>query len=48
MKKWGIVYNLPYIILNYRLHPNQVTHTSGDPKWKKVRQDIIKNMISNN
>ena len=47
LKTFGIVYNIPDVVLNYRLHPNQVTHTSTDPKWKKVRSDIIKDMISN-
>lgn len=45
LKTFGTVYNIPDVVLHYRLHPNQVTHTAGDPKWKKVRTDIIENMI---
>ena len=48
LKTFGTVYNLPDVVLHYRLHPNQVTHTAGDPKWKKIRTDIIQNMIKAN
>ena len=47
LKTYGKVYNMPDVLLNYRLHPGQVTHSAGDPKWKKIRSDIISNMISN-
>ena len=26
MKKYGAIYNLPDVLLNYRLHKNQLTH----------------------
>lgn len=47
LKTYGKIYNMPDVLLNYRLHPGQVTHSAGDPKWKKIRSDIISNMISN-
>ena len=46
LKTCGIIYNLPDVVLNYRLHSNQVTHSAGDPKWKKIRKEIIEEMIS--
>ena len=36
LKTFGKIYNMPDVLLHYRLHPGQVTNTSGDPKWKKV------------
>ena len=46
LKTCGIVYNLPDVVLHYRLHPKQITHSAGDPKWKKIRSDIITEMIN--
>ena len=38
---------MPDVLLYYRLHPGQVTNAAGDPKWKKIRSEIISSMISN-
>ena len=45
LKTYGTIYNMPDVLLYYRLHPNQVTHSAGDPKWKKIRRDIISRML---
>ena len=45
LKTCGTIYNMPDVLLYYRLHPNQVTHSAGDPKWKKIRRDIISRML---
>lgn len=47
LKTCGKVYNMPDVLLYYRLHPGQVTNAAGDPKWKKIRSEIISSMISN-
>ena len=46
LKTHGKIHNMPDILLHYRLHPGQVTNNAGDPKWKRVRQEIIQGMIS--
>ena len=46
LKTYGTVFNMPDVLLYYRLHPEQVTHSGSDPKWKKVRNDIISSMIT--
>ena len=46
LKTHGKIHNMPDILLHYRLHPGQVTNAAGDPKWKRIRQDIIQNMIN--
>ena len=45
LKTFGKIYNMPDVLLHYRLHPEQITHSAGDPKWKKIRSDIISEMI---
>ena len=46
LKTYGKIYNMPDVLLYYRLHPGQVTHSGSDPKWKKIRNDIISSMIT--
>ena len=29
LKKYGKIYNLPDVLLYYRLHPGQITHMGG-------------------
>ena len=43
-----VSFNFPDILLNYRLHDNQVTHKGGQGgrnKWNIIRNNIIKNLI---
>ena len=50
LKTFKKIYNLPDILLFYRLHENQVTHKGGkkgSTYWNKIRDDIIKNLIEN-
>lgn len=49
LKKYGMIYNSPDVMLNYRLHPEQVTHAggkSGSAFWRKIRMKLIKNFIN--
>ena len=45
LKTYGKIYNMPDVLLYYRLHPGQVTHSGSDPKWKHIRNEIISNML---
>lgn len=48
LKTHDYIYNFPDILLNYRLHDNQVTHNGGQGgrnKWNIIRNNIIKNLI---
>ena len=47
LKTYGKIYNMPDVLLHYRLHPEQVTHSVTDKKWEKVRNDLICNIIEN-
>ena len=47
LKTYGKIYNMPDVLLHYRLHPGQITHSNTDPKWKKMRDDIICNITEN-
>ena len=38
LKTFGKIYNMPDVLLHYRLHPEQITHSAGDPKWKKNKK----------
>ena len=38
---YGKIYNMPDVLLYYRLHPGQVTHSGSDPKWKHIRNEIF-------
>lgn len=49
LKKHGYIYNLPEVLLHYRLHNKQVTHNGGDggrDKWHNIRLGIIDRMIN--
>jgi glycosyltransferase involved in cell wall biosynthesis len=50
LRKYGKVYNLGDVLLNYRLHAGQVTHTmNAEPgKWAELRQGIIKTYTAAN
>lgn len=43
LKKYGKVYNIPAVLLLYRLHPNQLTHgsQSDSPENVVLRREII-------
>jgi mannosyltransferase OCH1-like enzyme len=45
LKTHGKIHNMPDVLLHYRLHPGQVTNAAGDPKWKRVREEIIADMV---
>lgn len=50
LKTHGYIHNLPDILLNYRIHENQITFNGGEGgrnKWNKIRNDIIYNIINN-
>lgn len=48
LKKFGQVYNIPEVLLYYRIHPGQVTFQgkSSTPEWKERRSKFIENMIN--
>lgn len=43
LRRYGKIYNLPNVLLNYRIHENQVTHKmKTDPeKWNNLRGRIL-------
>jgi hypothetical protein len=44
LKTYGYIYNFPDILVQYRLHDEQVTHNGGEggrDKWRAIRMDII-------
>jgi len=43
LRRYGKIYNLPDVLLNYRIHENQVTHKmKTDPeKWNNLRACIL-------
>lgn len=47
MKKYGRIYNIPDVLLYYRIHPSQVTHKmNADPdKWGGLRKQIINSHV---
>jgi hypothetical protein len=48
LKKYGILYNLPEVLLYYRIHSEQVTFNgkSSTPYWVEKRNKFIENMIN--
>jgi GT2 family glycosyltransferase len=49
LKKYGKIYNLPDILLYYRLHNNQLTYnggTEGSEYWINKRNELINNLIN--
>ena len=47
LKKYGIVYNIPEVLMYYRIHPDQVTwnNKSRTPENNELRTKIIQEMI---
>lgn len=47
MRRFGKVYNLPDVLLNYRIHEGQVTHKmNADPeKWSGLRARILQTYL---
>lgn len=48
LKTYGYIYNFPDILVQYRLHDEQVTHNGGEggrDKWRAIRMDIIDKLI---
>lgn len=41
MKKNGVLYNIPDVVLHYRLHPDQVTKRNSS-YWSDIRNRIVK------
>jgi hypothetical protein len=49
LKKYGMIYNFPDVLLKYRLHDGQVTHKggkSGSVFWNDMRLKLIDNFIN--
>ena len=46
MKRFGIIYNMPEILLNYRIHKNQLTHVK-EKKWSILRNSLLSKYIYN-
>jgi mannosyltransferase OCH1-like enzyme len=48
LKRFGMIYNFPNVLLKYRLYDNQVIHnggTEGRPFWNEKRTEIINNLL---
>jgi len=48
LKKYGKIHNMPDVLLNYRIHENQLTFKGGEkgPEyWHKKRLELIQNII---
>jgi Zn-dependent peptidase ImmA (M78 family) len=48
LKKYEKIYNVPEVLLNYRLHDKQVTHkggTEGAEYWNEKRNEIISKLL---
>jgi hypothetical protein len=47
MKRFGAIYNLPEILLYYRIHDGQVTYNgaSSTPFWREKRENYINSLI---
>ena len=48
LKKYKIIYNIPEVLLFYRLHPGQLTHNGGidgPQKWQDIRNKLIQDII---
>jgi hypothetical protein len=48
MKRFGAIYNLPEILLYYRIHDGQVTYNgkSSTPFWREKREKYINDLIN--
>ena len=50
LKKYGYIHNMSEVLLNYRLHEEQLTHQGGKegrPYWHNLRNTMIQNIIMN-
>ncbi len=50
LKTHGYIYNFPEILLNYRIHEDQVTFNGGkggSEKWNNIRNKMIDDMVNN-
>jgi hypothetical protein len=49
LKKYGILYNLPDVLLIYRIHEDQVTFNgkTSTPYWRERRSKFIEDLINN-
>ena len=48
LKKFDVIYNLPDILVNYRIHDEQITFnggTEGRQYWHEKRESIINNLL---
>ena len=48
LKKFGYIHNMPNILLNYRIHENQVTYkggVKGSEYWTNIRNKIIEDFV---
>jgi hypothetical protein len=48
LKKYGYIHNMEEILLNYRLHEDQLTHQGGKegrPYWHNLRTEMIQKII---
>jgi GT2 family glycosyltransferase len=48
LKKYGKIYNMPDIVLKYRLHPGQLTFNGGikgGEYWKNIRNQMIEDIL---
>lgn len=50
LKKYRYIHNFSEILLNYRIHEDQVTHNGGkggSEKWNDIRNKMIDDMVNN-
>jgi hypothetical protein len=47
LKKYNMGYNLPDVLLLYRLHPNQLTYNLDIQGHSSLRNDILENAQNN-
>jgi hypothetical protein len=45
LKTYGYIHNMNEILLNYRLHDEQVTYNEGSVYWNNIRNNIIKKLL---
>jgi hypothetical protein len=48
LKHYGVLYNIPEVLLNYRIHEDQVTFNgkTSTPYWRERRQQFIEDLIN--
>ena len=48
LKKYGVLYNIPEVLLHYRIHENQVTFNgkTSTPYWLEKRKQFIEDIVS--